>query len=423
MYFFLEFLPFAKTTIGAILKNASSPFEFNSDAAAQGPSNPGRYNAMSSADRNPRRHSGKRSVIAGMTSVSLALAGLTVPSVVGPENPVRPAPFASAAEGDPLRFWSGVDDAETEEDTWRAQVQGRNLPGGSTAEVKMSEMKFIQNDGDKLDYTDFPAEEADLTGKIQQGKQTLGGINARIINDRSGDKPSAKIRFYDENWQPAQVTIPSNAQLHLIAKEGVGTDWPRSGGPSSVGLNSAEITKEEAVPSTVSASGRVQFPEQNNAPASGVQVRLRDGDKVVDTTATSSEGTFSFSNVPTGKNYTVEVVHPSGFVTPRRNTDSWDTNADGRFTFNLVPIRATGRVLDEEGRPVAGAKVDVDGVTTSTDEDGYFELVGVPAGRQSLTIQETAQTKTQQGISVEISETPRQDLGSFEVVEKPGSLS
>ncbi|MDC7109267.1 hypothetical protein, partial [Corynebacterium afermentans] len=83
MYFFLEFLPFTKTTIGAILKNASSPFEFNSDAAAQGPSNPGRYNAMSSADRNPRRHSGKRSVIAGMTSVSLALAGLTVPSVVG----------------------------------------------------------------------------------------------------------------------------------------------------------------------------------------------------------------------------------------------------------------------------------------------------------------------------------------------------
>ncbi|QNP94239.1 hypothetical protein IA203_01205 [Corynebacterium wankanglinii] len=64
------------------MKNASSPFEFNSDAAAQGPSNPGRYNAMSFVGHNPRRHSGKRSVIAGMTSVSLALAGLTVPSVV-----------------------------------------------------------------------------------------------------------------------------------------------------------------------------------------------------------------------------------------------------------------------------------------------------------------------------------------------------
>mgnify|MGYP002716237400 FL=1 len=423
MYFFLEFLPFVKTTIGAILKNASSPFEFSSDAAVQGPSNPGRYNAMSSADRNSRRHSGKRSVIAGMTSVSLALAGLTVPSVVGPESPVNPVPLASAAEGDALRFWSGVDSAETEEDTWRAQVQGRNLPGGNVAEVTMSEMKFTQNDGDDLEYTDFPSTETDLSGKIQQGKNTLDGINARIINDRSGDKPSAKIRFYDENWQPTQVTIPSGAQLHLVAKDGVGADWPRSGGPSSVGLNSAEITREKAVPSTVSASGRVQFPEKNNAPASGVQVRLRDGDEVIDTTATSSEGTFSFSNVPTGKNYIVEIVHPSGFVTPRSNTDSWDTNANGSFTFNLVPIRATGRVLDEEGRPVAGAKVEVDGVSATTDDKGYFELVRVPAGKQSLTIQETARTEAQQNISVEISESPRQDLGAFKVVELPGSVS
>ncbi|WP_141741261.1 hypothetical protein, partial [Corynebacterium sp. HMSC05H05] len=101
MYFFLEFLPFTKTTIGAILKNASSPFEFNSDAAAQGPSNPGRYNAMSSADRNPRRHSGKRSVIAGMTSVSLALAGLTVPSVVG-GGPVGEVQYAKAANKTPV---------------------------------------------------------------------------------------------------------------------------------------------------------------------------------------------------------------------------------------------------------------------------------------------------------------------------------
>lgn len=80
MYFFLEFLPFTKPTIGAILKNASSPFEFNSDAAAQGPSNPARYNASSTARRG---FSGKRTAMAGMTAVSLALSGLTVPSVVG----------------------------------------------------------------------------------------------------------------------------------------------------------------------------------------------------------------------------------------------------------------------------------------------------------------------------------------------------
>ena len=424
MYFFLEFLPFTKTTIGAILKNASSPFEFNSDAAAQGPSNPGRYNAMSSAGHTPRRHSGKRSVIAGMTSVSLALAGLTVPSVVGGgESLTGPASLASAAEGDSLRFWSGVDSSGTQKNTWRAQVQGRNLPGGSTAEVKMSEMKFVQNDGDALKYTNFPAEETDLTGMVRLNGKTLEEINARIVDDPEGDKPSAKIRFYDANWQPAQVTIPSNAQLLLVAKDGIGTDWPRSGGPDSVALNSAQITKEEAAPLTVSANGQVKFPEQNNAPASGVQVRLLDGDNVVDTATTSGDGTFSFSNVPTGKNYTVEVVYPSGFVAPRSNTANWDTNANGNFTFNLVPIRATGQVVDENGKGVANAKVEVDGVEATTDSQGNFELVGVPAGNQSLTIRETAQTEAQQDISLEIVETPRQDLGSFEVVEKPGSLS
>ena len=423
MYFFLEFLPFTKTTIGAILKNASSPFEFNSDAAAQGPSNPGRYNAMSSAGHTPRRHSGKRSVIAGMTSISLALAGLTVPSVVGPESSVNPVPLASAAEGDTLRFWSGVDSRETEDKTWRAQVQGRNLPGGSTAEVKMSEMKFIQNNGDALEYKNFPDEETDLTGLVRLNGKTLEEINARIVDDPEGDKPSAKIRFYDANWQPAQVTIPSNAQLLLVAEDGIGTDWPRSGGPDSVALNSARITKEEAAPLTVAASGQVKFPEQNNAPASGVQVRLLDGENVVDTATTSDDGTFSFSNVPTGKNYTVEVVYPPGFVAPRSNTANWDTNANGNFTFNLVPIRATGQVVDENGKGVANAKVEVDGVETTTDSQGNFELVGVPAGNQSLTIRETAQTEAQQDISLEILETPRQDLGSFEVVEKLGSLS
>ena len=423
MYFFLEFLPLTKPTIGAILKNASSPFEFNSDAAAQGPSNPARYNAMSSAGHTPRRHSGKRSVIAGMTSVSLALAGLTVPSVVGPESSVNPVPLASAAEGDALRFWSGVDDEMTEDDTWLAQMQGALVPGGSTAEVKMSEMKFVQIDGDDLEYTNFPAEETDLTGKVVLNGKTLEKINARIVDNPDEAKPSATIRFYDENWQPAQVTIPSNAQLLVTAANGIGTDWPRSGGPESVKLNSAQITREEASPLTVSASGRVQFAEENNAPAGGVHVRLLDGDTAVDTTETSAEGTFSFSNVPTGKNYTVEVVHPSGFVTPHRNTDSWDTNADGEFTFNLVPIRATGQVVDESGKGVANAKVQVDGVSATTDDKGYFELVGVPAGRQSLTIQETARTEAQQNISVEISESPRQDLGAFKVVELPGSVS
>lgn len=424
MYFFLEFLPCSKTTIGAILKNASSPFEFNSDAAAQGPSNPARYNAMPSAGRNSRRHSGKRSVIAGMTSVSLALAGLTVPSVVGGgESLTGPASLASAAEGDSLRFWSGVDSSGTQKNTWRAQVQGRNLPGGSTAEVKMSEMKFIQNDGDALKYKNFPDEETDLTGLVRLNGKTLEEINARIVDDPEGDKPSAKIRFYDANWQPAQVTIPSNAQLLLVAEDGIGTDWPRSGGPESVALNSAQITKEEAAPLTVAASGQVKYPEQNNAPASGVQVRLLDGENVVDTTTTSGDGTFSFSNVPTGKNYTVEVVYPPGFVAPRSNTANWDTNANGNFTFNLVPIRATGQVVDENGKGVANAKVEVDGVETTTDSQGNFELVGVPAGNQSLTIRETAKTEAQQDISLEILETPRQDLGSFEVVEKLGSLS
>ena len=61
-----------KSTIGAILNNASSPFDFNANFSAR---------------RSSRRgFSGKRTAIAGMTAVSLALSGLAVPSVVGGEG-------------------------------------------------------------------------------------------------------------------------------------------------------------------------------------------------------------------------------------------------------------------------------------------------------------------------------------------------
>ena len=56
----------------------------------------------------------------------------------------------------------------------------------------------------------------------------------------------------------------------------------------------------------------------------------------------------------------------------------------------VVPVTATspslaftevsGQVVDENGNPLAGMPVSIDGVTVTTDQSGNFTLAGVSAG-------------------------------------------
>lgn len=62
----------------------------------------------------------------------------------------------------------------------------------------------------------------------------------------------------------------------------------------------------------------------------------------------------------------------------------------------------TGRVTGPDGNAIAAAAITVTGtsLTATTDRSGVFTLVGVPAGRQSLTIRSIGKKPVTQTVSV-----------------------
>ena len=297
MYFFLEFLPFTKTTIGAILKNASSPFEFNSDAAAQGPSNPGRYNAMSSADRNPRRHSGKRSVIAGMTSVSLALAGLTVPSVVGGGNP-EVSQIAAAAE----MTVQNVRPVNTGKE-WVVYVpdEAQGLKSVTKIELEIYVSVTDENASNTKEKKWIAALDNDLASlnlSVEQGGNTanVSSVDVSPIRDYS-----RRVTLKLDSPIDYEVGI---GQAFKIKAEGDKVKALPGRGDSFADVT---LRAEEAQGKVVDGS----VTDQNDEPVPGVKVELVDGDSRIEVEV-DGNGNIVSKDVPAGK-YTVEVTPPEGY--------------------------------------------------------------------------------------------------------------
>ena len=371
MYFFLEFLPFTKTTIGAILKNASSPFEFNSDAAAQGPSNPGRYNAMSSADRNPRRHSGKRSVIAGMTSVSLALAGLTVPSVVGGELEAASAAIDYNDQNlvqARLRRLSKI---------WTANLTLAPDQGAKT----FSKFTILVPDGidskrvfpDELEYSvshrlgtevldDFKTLEG-KGGVTESGERTLTFDLGRSIELNPGE--TVYIEYTGDKLKE-KTYFPTDA-----------------GGTASKIVASLDSSSSE--PGSVSGSV---------TPVPGTSVKIVDGDgKEVEGAQVTidDQGNVSITEVPEGS-YTVVVTPPEGYgdpverdvkVDPGKNTpfDRVDLEKqNGSVSGSVTPVPGTSvKIVDGDGKEVEGAQVTI-------DDQGNVSITEVPEGNYTVVV-------------------------------------
>ena len=368
------------------MKNASSPFEFNSDAAAQGPSNPERYNAMSPAGRSPRRGgNGKRAMVAGMTSISLALAGLTVPSVVGDE-PL--SPLASAQENN---------------------NRGSDLLVGIVSNKKGDDIEIvIQEDPSTKTFTDliFSMREGDGSTIIntetagrsyptdaytfdevqvyRNGKyQTETGFTASLIKENPANAlgqepyrgPLARITF-------SKPVATSNGTIKLIAKganaKGAEPRWPFSGGAQSSGLTKGWVPVD-----TGTVSGRVTDPTGNGV--AGVTVTA--GGK---TATTDANGNYSIAGVPTGST-SISVVRssvPAGYSVSGPLTRNVTTSGLSGIDFSTTRETGTvsGRVTDPSGNGVAGVTVTAGGKTAVTDVDGYYSIAGVPTGSVSVAV-------------------------------------
>ena len=154
MYFFLEFLPLNfRLNIGAILKNASSS---NARAVRSG----------------ARSFAGGRKTVAGMTAISLALAGLTVPSV----SDGRLSASASAVTKDQI---VSVQVRDENSNDWLASIEFAN-PVSSTLSSLDFAVKENANDADNSSYPDVE-NAVDVVVERRRGTQVLGTYSGKLF--------------------------------------------------------------------------------------------------------------------------------------------------------------------------------------------------------------------------------------------------
>lgn len=127
-------------------------------------------------------------------------------------------------------------------------------------------------------------------------------------------------------------------------------------------------------------------------PLPGATLTLTDANgDVVATTISGADGSYSFPGVVATSGYTVRVTAPAGMIPEGATSAAVDlTTADGVADFtvrDIIPVAVSGRVVDNDGNPVPGATVTVDGgQTTTTDAQGNYLFDEVPVGPHTVVV-------------------------------------
>lgn len=129
--------------------------------------------------------------------------------------------------------------------------------------------------------------------------------------------------------------------------------------------------------------------DAHGKPIADVPVQLERRGRAVVETDTRAGGRFVFPAVPLG-DYELIVGDPLGPLIPPRELDLAEQEEDVEV---LIPVllELEVRVLDGEGRPVAGARVDGAGnggghLTGETGKNGSLRARSLPAGRYQITV-------------------------------------
>jgi protocatechuate 3,4-dioxygenase beta subunit len=185
-----------------------------------------------------------------------------------------------------------------------------------------------------------------------------------------------------------------------------------------LGLGVPAVSRAEASPSlllrAVDRAGRPIAGATVQASWStegGEQRRLRE--------TTSPQGTFRLTGLPPEETFWISV-EKAGF-TPEVRSVSASPEAQWELRITLRPGNlAVGRVVDEEGRPVAGAEIEVSAApgtilpsprSTRSGPAGRFRFRDLPAGQLALTIRHPGYAPLEVGHPVEGGRTGR--LGTF----------
>jgi protocatechuate 3,4-dioxygenase beta subunit len=145
-----------------------------------------------------------------------------------------------------------------------------------------------------------------------------------------------------------------------------------------------------------SISGRITRTDSTAAP--GVAVQLSESD--IAPVITDSEGYYTFSEVPAGRNYTVVPSLPDFVFTPANITV--DDLSNDRTAVNFIAVvthvSISGSVSDENDNPLSDVDVSLTGSqseTVLTDSQGNFQFMSLPVtGSYTITVSKPHYTFT-----------------------------
>ena len=178
----------------------------------------------------------------------------------------------------------------------------------------------------------------------------------------------------DNNFKQFEVMLPA-----ITSDGNYNIGFYCHSDPNMFILYLTDVVIEEVTSGSVKGT----VTDTDNNPLQGVTVSV----KTTGLTATTGEdGKYSFAEIEPG-NYTLSF-NRDGYATSETEISveaGTTVNADAKLV-KLKELSVSGTIMSEEGKPVAGASVTVDGYTSAsavTASDGKFSIAGVMAAESA----------------------------------------
>ncbi|SEB81033.1 Carboxypeptidase regulatory-like domain-containing protein [Corynebacterium coyleae] len=190
------------------------------------------------------------------------------------------------------------------------------------------------------------------------------------------------------------LQVKNGDRLILWARGKTGYPTPMAGGGARYTMPYVNL----------SAPGKVRVHNPDEEPVGRPKVLVnrkwtnRQGKEIVlqGEEAVADNGSYWLTSNNPRTTYQIGVRPPAGFVSPA--TKPWKDEATAP-DFDLYPITVTGRVIDDKGVGISGARVTVGGKSAQTDQSGNFTVPKVPVGTEYTLV--VGETEDRQGTEVD----------------------
>ncbi|MCA1576617.1 MAG: carboxypeptidase regulatory-like domain-containing protein [Acidobacteria bacterium] len=212
--------------------------------------------------------------------------------------------------------------------------------------------------------------------------------SALVYSTFIGGHPLFQTAFFPDT-QAFGIAVDSSANAYVTGTTGsvAFPVTPESYQPFNRGSNDAFISK---LGNSYLISGRVLNNGAPGSPLGGAEVVLNNGTSLT-SVFTESDGSYQFSRLREGGNYTVSAAKPHFTMTPASQTFN-NLNSDRVLDFSAItsdsPFHTISGQITENGVPLSGVTVTLSGSQSglrTSDSNGNYSFELIIAGNYTVT--------------------------------------